>query len=100
MRMDMHPNASTLEKAFHKADAEWWQKLREKFGDLANVARYQTRGEGEEGSELRLAYTTFCFARDMWLEEVEHENRALRQQLASEKIRAEHMIERAKREAA
>lgn len=93
----MHPNASPLERAFHKADAEWWQRLREKFGDLANVARYQKRGEGEEGSELRLAYNTFCFARDMWLEEVERENRDLRAQLANAKLRAEHMIDRAAR---
>lgn len=97
MKYDLHPNASPIEKAFHAADREWLQQLREKFGDLAGVARYQKRGEGEEGSPLRLAYTTYCVARDAWLEEVECENRTAARLLANERVRADEMARRAAR---
>lgn len=97
MRYELTLNATPIERAFHAADAEWFQQLREKFGDLANVARFQARGEGEPGTELHKAYLTYCVARDRWLEEVERENRQIAAQLSQTRLRSDETVARAAR---
>jgi hypothetical protein len=97
VRYDLSPNATPAEKLFHAADAHWFQKLREKFGDRANAARFLYEGTGQPGTELRAAHTAYCTARDAWLDEVERENTNVRQHLAGAKLRSEHMVERARR---
>lgn len=42
-------------KPFQDADDAWDAELRRKFGKSAGDARYEARGKGEEGSELRRA---------------------------------------------
>lgn len=97
MRYDLSPNATPAEKLFHAADAEWFQKLREKFGDRANAARFLDEGTGQPGTELRAAYTAYCKARDAWLAEVERENRDTIEANARTQQRAEELHRRAMR---
>lgn len=41
---------------FEKADAEWTRHLRLSFAADSRNARYEKRGRGTEGSDLRKAY--------------------------------------------
>lgn len=50
-------------REFLAADEAWSVELRREFGKDAGTARYQTRGEGEPGSALNMAYTKWCDVR-------------------------------------
>jgi len=43
-------------EAMFIAERAWEKQLSAKFGDDASQARYEKRGEGQEGDALRLAY--------------------------------------------
>lgn len=53
-------------KAFAAADFAWSVELARVFGKDAGTARYQPRGKGEEGSDLRRLYDAFTAARIAW----------------------------------
>lgn len=42
-----------IEQAFHEADDYWQRALELEFGDAAGQARYELRGQGAPGSDLR-----------------------------------------------
>ena len=51
---------------FQDADDTWEQHLRVAFGAEARQARFQARGEGEPGSEMRKAFDDRTAARIAW----------------------------------
>lgn len=59
------PYTSAL-PAFQAADDAWDAELRRLFKDAACMARYQERGRGPEGSELRRLYDAKHAARARW----------------------------------
>lgn len=92
MTMPLSPDASRKERAFHDADQQWMTALVAKFEERAGAARYLAEGQGEPGSELRRLYDAFCRARDLWLEEVEQENRQAADRLSGQRIRAAFIV--------
>lgn len=52
--------------AFNNADYEWHEALIEAFGREGGQARYEERGKGEDGSDLRAAYEARESARLKW----------------------------------
>jgi len=53
-------------KTFQSADDRWAEELQRKFGKDAGQARYEPRGKGEEGSELRRLHDLREAARSAW----------------------------------
>lgn len=53
-------------KPFQDADDAWSAELQRVFGKDAGQARYEPRGKGEEGSELRRLHDTRDAARAAW----------------------------------
>lgn len=52
--------------AFAAADKAWSAELERVFGRDAGTARYQPRGKGEDGSELRRLHDAFTATRIAW----------------------------------
>lgn len=52
---------------FQDADDAWTAEVRRVFGRDAGTARYQLRGKGDEGSELRRLHDNREAARAAWL---------------------------------
>jgi hypothetical protein len=53
-------------KPFQDADDAWSLELRRVFGNKSGDARYQDKGKGEEGSELRRLYEARMLAQSVW----------------------------------
>ena len=53
-------------RPFQVADDAWGDELRRVFGKNAGQARYETRGKGEPGSELRRLHDAREQARVTW----------------------------------
>jgi hypothetical protein len=51
---------------FQEADDAWSAELTKKFGKDAGQARYELRGRGEDGSDLRRTYTAREACRVAW----------------------------------
>jgi hypothetical protein len=55
------------QKPFQEADDAWSAELRRVFGKQSGQARYEERGKGQEGSELRRLHDAREAARRAWL---------------------------------
>jgi hypothetical protein len=53
-------------KPFQDADDAWSLELQRIFGKNAGDARYQERGKGAEGSELRRLHDERMIAQTLW----------------------------------
>jgi len=53
-------------KPYQDADDAWSAELKRVFGKDAGQARYEPRGQGEDGSALRMAYEARTAARVVW----------------------------------
>ena len=56
----------SIQKAFEDSDAFWQRALELDFGNDAGQARYEPRGKGEPGTDLRSAYDARERARSTW----------------------------------
>lgn len=55
-----------IQKAFDETDAYWTDALQLDFGNEAGQARYEARGKGQPGTDLRRAYDARETARSAW----------------------------------